>query len=89
MLLRANEAKTISNSYHNKDMDKLIELNLLIREQSAKGKYKVEYEWKEITDAYGTNNLNTHHQRILFELTKMNYTMEFDCVNGIFIIIWG
>ena len=60
-----------------------------IREESSKGKYKLEYPWEEITKAYGTNKLDKNHQRILFTLTKFNYKIEFDCMNGILHITWG
>lgn len=88
-MIRAAEAKQIANAYHNKDMDKLIELEVLVREESAKGKYKLEYSWEEIVKAFGTNNLNQHHQRVLFELTKTGYEIQFDTAQGNLILIWG
>lgn len=87
-MIGAAEAKQLANTYHNRTMDKVLELEMAIREESAKGKYKLVFPWKDITDAYGTNSLTQKHQRVLFELTKANYKMEFDCVEGNLILKW-
>ena len=87
-MISSGEAKAYADSYYS-NLDTIIKIELEIRRLSASGEYCYNFHSPEIVKAYGTNTLTQDMQRILFELKKAKYEINFDFQNQNVVIMWG
>lgn len=87
-MISAYLCKTYADSfYSNLDVVSKIELDII--SLSARGEYVYNFYNPEMVEAFGNNTLNQDMQRILFELKKANYKIDFDFDNQNVVITWG